>query len=351
VNAIHDPFIHKLPPEIGSHIFRLCLPTLYFEDIDFDLWTEAETSALVLRLGAVSRKWCQLAWATPDLWDTLYLMIHPSMKRSLAESLPGLLREWLSRSGMRPLTIFFLHFGCSEEGDYSPPYNDPSRESTVKALEFATDLVIEVINSHWSRWRNFHLNVDAVADIPKRLCGSLLQPNQIFRLELQVTGETSPTQKFVMKTKPFPTQLTLHNLSPTSIDIGWDNITCADLSDVSTSECLELLRRAPALEYYLVEPSDDPTVNVDTPILHPRLHSLHYTSSATKFLEAINVPSLEEWTLYLSCETLPPVTTMVSLLECSGCYLKILTLEEVPHSTNLCILLQAVPSIRKNPNC
>jgi hypothetical protein len=33
MNEIHDPFIHKLPPEIGSHIFRLCLPTLDFEDI------------------------------------------------------------------------------------------------------------------------------------------------------------------------------------------------------------------------------------------------------------------------------------------------------------------------------
>ena len=33
MNTIHDPFIHKFPPEIGSHIFRLCLPTLHFEGV------------------------------------------------------------------------------------------------------------------------------------------------------------------------------------------------------------------------------------------------------------------------------------------------------------------------------
>ena len=32
MNAIHDPFIHKLPPEIGFHIFRLSLPTLSNEE-------------------------------------------------------------------------------------------------------------------------------------------------------------------------------------------------------------------------------------------------------------------------------------------------------------------------------
>ena len=95
MNAIHDPFIHKLPPEIGSHIFRLCLPTLDFEDIN--VWKEAATSTTrALRLGAVCRKWRQLAWTTPDLWDTLFLPISPSTRRFLAESLPALLREWLS---------------------------------------------------------------------------------------------------------------------------------------------------------------------------------------------------------------------------------------------------------------
>ena len=342
MNAIHDPFIHKFPPEIGSYIFRLCLPTLYFEDIR--LWTEATTYTRALRLGAVCRKWRQLAWTTPDLWDTLYLTIQPSTKRSLVKLLPGLLHEWLSRSGIRPLTIFFRYFGSSEESDYSPSDDEFSDESTANALESVTDLVIEVINLHSGRWRNLHLDVGA-ANISERFCGSA-HPNQLFGLDLQVSYEMSHTHKFAMKIKPFPTQLTLVNCSPTSIDIGWDNITHLDLSNIITSECLQLLRLAPSLEYCVLDPSDDPSLSFDTTILHPRLRSLYFSYGGKSFLEAIKVPSLEEWTQTsaISGGSLP-VVTMVSLLERSGCYLKILKLEGVPLDTNFPVLLQAIPSL------
>jgi hypothetical protein len=46
-----------------------------------------------------------LAWATPDLWTIVYLGIYPSMATSTAESLPGLLREWLGRSGVLPRSL------------------------------------------------------------------------------------------------------------------------------------------------------------------------------------------------------------------------------------------------------
>jgi len=236
MNAIHDPFIHKLPPEISSYILRLCLPTLNYEELD--LWARRWEWVGGLRLGTVCRRWRQLAWTTPDLWDILYLGIQPWTERSLAESLPGLLHEWLSRSEMCPLTIFFRHSGCSD------PYDCLSNESTVKTLEFATDLVIEIINSHSGPWKNLHLNVGA--DISERLCVSI-EPNQLHCLEVGIHGERSPTQKFIMKSKPFPTQLKFNNFSPTSIDIGWHNITRAALRNLSASECLEVLQRAPSL--------------------------------------------------------------------------------------------------------
>ena len=149
-----------------------------------------------------------------------------------------------------------------------------------------------------------------------------------------------------MKIKPFPTQLRLVNCSPTLIGIGWDNITHLDLSDISTSECLQLLRLALALEYCVLEPWDEPMLSFDTTILHLRLRSLYFLYGGESFLEAITVPSLEEWTQtsVASSDSLP-VTTMVSLLERSGCYLKILKLEGVPLDTNFCVLLQAIPSL------
>jgi hypothetical protein len=338
-NAIHDPFIHKLPPEIGSHIFRLSLPTLDFEE-DIELWDEAATfTTRVLKLGAVCRKWRQLAWTTPDLWDTLFLTIQPSTRRSVAKSLPGLLCQWLSRSGMRPLTIFFRHFGCSKE---SNSHNDLSNEFTIKTLEFATDLVIEVINLHSGRWRNLHLDVGA--DIPERLCGSE-QPNQLFSLELGLDGQRSPTQKFIMKRKPSPTLLTLVKFSLTSIDIGWGNLTRALLYDLNANECLEVLRRAPALEYCLAKPRDDVMVDFGATV-YPHLRSLDISPTGTNFLDAINVPSLEEWTHNTIGNPWPsPVIAMVSLLERSGCRLKRLNLYIAVAPDDLSILFQAIPSL------
>ena len=149
-----------------------------------------------------------------------------------------------------------------------------------------------------------------------------------------------------MKIKPFPTQLRLVNCSPTLIGIGWDNITHLDLSDISTSECLQLLRLALALEYCVLEPWDEPMLRFDTTILHLRLRSLYFLYGGESFLEAITVPSLEEWTqTSVASNDSLPVTTMVSLLERSGCYLKILKLEDVPLDTNFCVLLQAIPSL------
>jgi hypothetical protein len=335
-NEIHDPFIHKLPPEIGFHIFRLSFPTFDFED--FPLWDKAAAFTRVLRLGAVCRKWRELAWATPDLWDTLYVRIPPSQGRALVQWLPGLLREWLSRSGMRPLTIFFSYSGRSEESDSY----DSSDEST---LEPVADEIIEVINLHSGRWQNLHLNVRA--DIPERFCGSI-QPNQLLFLELRIDGRRSPTPKFIMKSKPFPTRLALTDFPPTSIDIGWDNVTRATLCRLTANECLEVLRRTPAVEYCVAKIWYDATDDFGTTIL-PHLRSLDISSGGPNFFDAINVPLLEEWILSTnSWDDRLPVTAMVSLLQRSACCLKILNLQKInAPSQHLSGLFQAMPSLER----
>jgi len=138
INAIHDPFIHKLPSEIGSHIFRLSLPTFDFR-VDFS--ERRELVAGPLRLGAVCREWRKLAWTTPYLWDTLYISIHSSTSSFLAKSLPGLLREWLGRSGAFPLAIFFQCFNIEIDRDFLNSYEDQSDDEneSENGNEFTSD--------------------------------------------------------------------------------------------------------------------------------------------------------------------------------------------------------------------
>jgi len=190
MNENHDPFIHKLPSEVGSHIFRLCFPSLEMPPFDsgFEMSYPLKKPGwgTPLRLGAVCHNWRQLAWATPNLWVAPWVELEPLTSSSRVESLPDLLREWLGRSGLLPLTIFFGYTGHADK---------------VKA---AADRVIEVINDYWGRLENLYLDLED--DIFQRITGSM-GPNKITRLALTVrnVGRTgSHIPQFITQLKPSP---------------------------------------------------------------------------------------------------------------------------------------------------
>ena len=119
--------------------------------------------------------------------------------------------------------------------------------------------------------------------------------NHLVHLQLAFHRSSLPIQKFIMKSTPFPTHLQLRNFPLRSIDIDWDNLTHASLCALSTNECLEVLRKAPKLEYChtseIREPSDGSTVNLDTTIiLHSRLRILLTAYRVTEFLNTIKRP-------------------------------------------------------------
>jgi hypothetical protein len=275
------------------------------------------------------------------------LKIGPSTACSLAKSLPDLFREWLSRSGLLPLTIFLYHAGYNEQGFHDLTSDKFLKLQIVEALKTATYSVIQMIKSQWSGLGNLYL--DMGADIFELLSGCM-QPNKMDGLELVVNGNRSPTQNFIAASNP--TYLALVNFAPTSIDIGWDNVTQAILAQLDFKECVELLRRAPALEYCKVydleEYADEPTVDFNTVILHPRLRSLNSAHDVDDFLGVINVPSLEEWTHDMLNEKQHDCVAMISLLDRSNCSLKVLNLDEGSNfPKDLYALLQATPSLER----
>lgn len=73
INANHDRFIHKLPLELACHIFVLTLPTYELKTLGGRDAREANYATL--SLGAVCRKWRQIAWSTPRLWSTLSIYV------------------------------------------------------------------------------------------------------------------------------------------------------------------------------------------------------------------------------------------------------------------------------------
>jgi hypothetical protein len=344
-NAIHDPFVHKLPPEIASHILHLSLPTLNNgiedpKDIHKQWSIIRKGWAAPLKLGAVCRKWRQLAWATPNLWTTLYIRIKASITPSTAESLPGLLCEWLGRSGAVPLTIYFFPYEDFLEDnttDYISPWTD--------ALDATADLVIDFLNMHSGQWRNLHLRASS-AILERFKCST--EPKQLVSIELADTiNKETPPLKFMMESELNLTHLKLVYFPPTSINVRWDNITHATFYQITIDEGLDFLRRAPSLEYYCVylygrDDNDEISLN---PIVHPRLHSLNLSTPSKEFLDTVNLPSLQEWIQNTRGGHLP-LGAMLSFLKRSRCPLKVLNLNADPRrSADFRCLLEILPSL------
>jgi hypothetical protein len=89
--------------------------------------------------------------------------------------LPDLFHEWLDRSGLLPLTIFFHHAGYSDKRGCRTS-DKPLELLTVEALKIATDPVIQMIKSQWSRLGNLYL--DMGADMFERISGIWLHSAQ-----------------------------------------------------------------------------------------------------------------------------------------------------------------------------
>src|SRR5437016_13471804 len=71
LNAHHDPFVLKFPPEIASYIFSLSMEARDYEPSVVSL-QKLPTPFL---LASVCRGWRHLARATPELWSTLSLTL------------------------------------------------------------------------------------------------------------------------------------------------------------------------------------------------------------------------------------------------------------------------------------
>ena len=300
MNESHDPFIHKFPPEIASHIFIQYAPPSAFFDKD-----EKSTP---LYLGAVCQKWRQLAWGTPQLWSSSIIGFHANGQYSTSNGsdLLQLVTEWLDRTASLPLTIRFDHPVQEVHGD--GVYHD----------------VINILNKHSAKWYDMHF------DLPgrhlHRLYGSS-QGNILRRLALcypLLWNQDSDPSTFSMKSKPNPTELTLVAVRLPRVDITWHNLTVASVDYIGVDECFELIRRAPLLENLSLRriyssSSIFPIPN--TRIVLPHLHSLELselariaeTNVVTKILDSVCLPSLKQW---IHDRSSLPLDNVIKFIEC-----------------------------------
>lgn len=138
INFHHSPFIRDIPNEVVCIIFSFC----------YDPTTSKRSEEspgqsrrfCMLTLGAVCKKWREIAWATPELWTFLRMPDIPDNDCSSSFSLQvELAKEWLGRTANLPLRI-------SLETQVRANRKFPSFNAQVGEL-------IEVLNLYSRRWQ------------------------------------------------------------------------------------------------------------------------------------------------------------------------------------------------------
>ena len=289
----------QFPPEITSHIFIQYAPPIALFDRD--------NRSAPLYLGAVCRKWRQLAWATPRLWSLLLVGFRRRGKYNcINESdLPQLVAEWLERSATSSLslTIRLDLSGQGFEDHRDGVYCD----------------VMNILNKHSGKWYDMHFSLPMRH--LHRLHGSL-QENILRRLLLchhRPFFEPSQFSTFSMIHKPSPTDLTLVAVGLPYVDIIWNNLTIASVDEIGDDECVELVRRAPLLESLSlrgIRASSGLFPFLITRIIRPHLHSLELSRISGEdvvaaILDSVCFPSLKQW---IHDDSPLPLDSMISFL-------------------------------------
>ena len=239
-NAKRDPFILKFPPEIASHIF--CLSSYMARDSDASLLLYHEQLKKLptpFLLGSVCRGWRLLAQSTPELWTMLsFTLAKPTKPAGLSQI--QAVSDWLQLSGALPLKLYVLQFIGA----------DPL------LLQDACDPVINILNQHSGRWHTLLLSLPAPffsrfhgTSPPSILCDLTIQSHY----HRHYSDNISPT--FKMHSRPNPTHLTIWCMFShiSAFDIAWDNLVSLKLALSKFDGCIEVVLKAPHLEFCSID--------------------------------------------------------------------------------------------------
>ncbi|KIM46687.1 hypothetical protein M413DRAFT_23058 [Hebeloma cylindrosporum] len=306
LNAKKDPFILKFPPEISSQIFFLSLEAASYE--------EPKKLPTSFVLGSVCHGWRLLAWSTPELWSTLSFSLEKPRKPEGLSQLQGV-TGWLQLSGDLPLTLRVLRY-CGPDS-ISPEGCAP---------------VIDVVNQHSGRWHKLFLRLPA-AFLP-RFCGTSPPSNLCDLSVIRGDDVDNVTPAFRMLSRPSPTHFTIWCYPVSAFDIAWDNLTFLKLTLTIFDGCMEVIQKAPLLEFCWIEIYEGPNEFPPFPkktghVRHRCLRTL--TLSRLSFealrdiLDMLELPSLETYCCHSPSGDFA-VDNVISLLNRSGIQLKQLTL-------------------------
>ncbi|KAF8890528.1 hypothetical protein CPB84DRAFT_1963850 [Gymnopilus junonius] len=272
-NRAHDPFIHRLPPEIGAYIFWLCVPK--YSDGQY---------AMPWVLGMICKYWRHIAWTTPQLWTELCICV----KSVHSPESCDIIQAALLRSRSLPLSISVsVHL-----------FRDDISPTTFSTL-------IEMMNQCSDRWQTISLNVPkwVLALISPRNGDTTLLKDLHLRsnYDIQRRWNSHGVTCRMESASPSCLSFNIGGCPLNLLEIGWGRMTTLEVQEIKDDECLELLRRCPLLstfKFYLSWRSGDAQFHF-YPVTHYQLKTIELETDCThvplNLFDALTLPALQKF--------------------------------------------------------
>ncbi|KAH9475255.1 hypothetical protein JR316_0012366 [Psilocybe cubensis] len=293
--------VARLPVELLSEIFRFTLST----DIHKDHKCFQPTTVPLL-LGKVCSEWRNIAWGLAELWSSFHCRV--SKTRYSAQA--TLLREWIDRSGGRPLDIRIT----LEDED---SWNVSGITSTH---------IIDVLLLHCHNWRSLDLilpetwynKLQNVREKLENLASVTIRPpGYIFILKSLNAFANAPSLRRISSSHYY-----MHDLL-----FPWEQLTEATLGTASTDEAIELIRRCPNLVSCRFD--DLNSIEGEFPldgVLHTGLKQLriylNIFATLAPFIGPLTLSNLSLLDLSVPPAHSNPLNTVEQLLDRSECPLR-----------------------------
>ena len=329
VNRLHDP-IQRLPVELACYIFLLCLPRLQSRDI-FDV-SHATMADYALRpipllLGSICRYWRRVVWASPQLWNILWLHVTP--QATMARS--RMLTEWLTRSGQLPLYVCMF---CHQPQQYH--YHDDKFAKARNSIYH----MIDTLTCYAGRIKILHLQLDALCisrfGRPTHMVATESIMESLFIQVERYHGHPdwpydqldypSVQTMFSLVRRPSPTHVSFVGIDFKQISIRWENVTSIEAASCRPSEALEILRLVQQLRRFKFGIASRDCELVYGRVTHLALTTLDIVDNVdSKFFDCITCPALENFS-YCKVDAITAVC-LVLLFNRSACPLKHFTIK------------------------
>ncbi|KAJ3505218.1 hypothetical protein NLJ89_g7533 [Agrocybe chaxingu] len=337
-NKFHDKLAAALPVELLSRIFVFCIEdhsvpikrhtALNLHDPPY----RRRTRPTGFILGAVCKRWQEIARSTPQLWTTVSVKI----KEGDIDFCAQFTRDWLSRTGNLPLTLDIYQPEDTQTIFGPPPAFDASP-------------IFDKINAHSSQWATISANVHS--NLMRLLHGDENGAPRLHTLDIATINHHPFHQHLIPPIvfalsgpTPGPTRVTLHHIRFPSAIVVWEAITYLDIQEAPIAECYAILQRATRLIECYIQEIELPgleSVSPPHPFLLPQLKVLHILWNDAKeiLLNALTLPSLT------SLHSDGPLSTLPSLITRSACKSTLTKLGVSDMEASMADLMRALESV------